>query len=149
MIRTSKVVLAVLFCSGAFVQAAPLKKKLAQAAAEHQGDQNMATTTASSGGSGGVTSSGGSGGSASGGENYKWGNIYVNQGGMQGGDLSHYFDMDNDSWKPAMIDIELPSLPECDCNLTALPNLGAGVNTGFSAEAQALQSSLLTEVPDT
>lgn len=31
------------------------------------------------------------------------------------------------------------NLPECPCNFTTLPGLGAGVNQGYSAEAQALQ----------
>lgn len=31
--------------------------------------------------------------------------------------------------------ITLPSLPECPCEFAELPGLGAGVNTGYSAEA--------------
>lgn len=41
------------------------------------------------------------------------------------------------------------TLPECPCNFSQIPGLGAGINQGFSQEAQALQSSLLTSIPDT
>ena len=46
---------------------------------------------------------------------------------------------------------ELPAveLPECPCQFTQLPGLGAGLNNGFKTEAQALQSEFLQSVPDT
>ena len=59
----------------------------------------------------------------------------------QGGDIS--CDLSNLGQIPEIV------LPECPCNFTELPGLGAGVNTGFSQEALALQQSLLTQVPDT
>ena len=40
-------------------------------------------------------------------------------------------------------------LPECPCNFTEFPPLGGAILQGFSQEAQALQSALLTSVPDT
>lgn len=86
------------------------------------------------------------------GRDYGNSNIMVGPGGMVYSDDDHHLywpDLGEDTWKPALINVELPDLPECDCGQVEMPALGAGVNTGFTAEAQALQSSLLTEVPDT
>lgn len=46
---------------------------------------------------------------------------------------------------------ELPAvqLPECPCQFTNLPGLGAGQNQGYSQEALVLQQNLLSSVPDT
>ena len=53
-------------------------------------------------------------------------------------------------WCPDGI-TELPAveLPECDCEFTQLPGLGAGLNNGFRTEAEARQSEFLQSVPDT
>lgn len=46
---------------------------------------------------------------------------------------------------------ELPNvqLPECPCQFTNLPGLGAGLNQGYSQEALVLQQNLLSSIPDT
>ena len=61
-------------------------------------------------------------------------NLAQNAGGGslgQSGDIS--CDLSNLGQIPEIV------LPECPCNFTELPGLGAGVNTGFSQEALALQ----------
>jgi hypothetical protein len=45
--------------------------------------------------------------------------------------------------------IPVITLPECTCNFTVLPGLGAGINQGQSEEATVVQQSLLSTVPDT
>eukprot|EP00347_Sterkiella_histriomuscorum_P014626 403360162 len=62
-----------------------------------------------------------------------------------GGDLQLNEDICNLSFG------DLPSveLPECPCQFSELPGLGAGLNTGYSQEALVLQQNLLSTVPDT